>query len=495
MRRLARASCWFFFAAVILALAGNAWSQETGSKPPAWKVYADNPASAGHTTWMLVSAALVLFMTVPGLAMFYGGLVRKKNVLGVMMQCMYLMGLLTVVWAIYGYSLSFGGTSGAEGYNPYVGNTEFLFMQNVQRRLPTEQEIQDAGLTGDEAAAQAKKAVDEIEVAIPRPVHMLFQGMFFIITPALICGAFAERMKFSTMVVFMILWGTFVYCPLCHWVWDYGLLGYKPGGNPDALLGGAIDFAGGTVVHISSGTSALVCALLLGRRLGVGSEPMPPHNLTYTVLGAGMLWVGWFGFNAGSQLGSDGVAAQAFMNTHFSAAAGTIAWAGIEWMLRGKPSVLGSASGAVAGLVCITPAAGFVQPMHAILMGLAAGLVCFWSCSWLKNKFKYDDSLDAFGVHGVGGTLGAILTGVFATKTACDGAIWGGEDMGLIDNGNVKLLLGQLAAVAVTWVLSVVVTFIILKVLDATMGLRVSKDEEQQGLDLSQHGEEGYIFL
>jgi Amt family ammonium transporter len=265
-------------------------------------------------------------------------------------------------------------------------------------------------------------------------------------------------------------------------------------GSADAIAGGALDFAGGTVVHISSGTSALVCALLLGKRLGFGSEPMPPHNLTYTVLGAGMLWVGWFGFNAGSQLGSDGVAAQAFMNTHFSAAAGTIAWAGIEWILRGKPSVLGAASGAVAGLVCITPAAGFVQPMHAILMGLAAGLVCFWSCSWLKNKFKYDDSLDAFGVHGVGGTLGAILTGVFATKTASDGALWKGENMGLID-GNTSLLVGQIVAVVITWVLSVVVTFVLLKILDATMGLRVDKNEEQQGLDLSQHGEEGYIFL
>jgi Amt family ammonium transporter len=436
---------------------------------------------------MLVSAALVLFMTVPGLAMFYGGLVRKKNVLGVMMQCMYLMGLLTVVWAIYGYSLSFGGVPGEEGYSPYIGNTQYLFMNNVQRRMMTADEAKAAGL--DKPVGK-----DEVEGFIPRPVHMLFQGMFFIITPALICGAFAERMKFSTMVVFMILWGTIVYCPLCHWVWDGGLLAFSADGNKYAIAGGALDFAGGTVVHISSGTSALVCALLLGKRLGAGSEPMPPHNLTYTVLGAGMLWVGWFGFNAGSQLASDGVAAQAFMNTHFSAAAGTIAWAGIEWILRGKPSVLGAASGAVAGLVCITPAAGFVQPMSAILMGIAAGLVCFWSCSWLKNTFKYDDSLDAFGVHGVGGTLGAILTGVFATKTAADGNVLKGVDLGLID-GNWNLFIGQLAAVVVTWILSVVATFIILKVLDVTMGLRVPKDQEQQGLDLSQHGEEGYIFL
>ena len=491
MRSLLHAGWLVVFGAIVFGLPATALAQEATPTLPAWKVYADNPASAGHTTWMLVSAALVLFMTVPGLAMFYGGLVRKKNVLSVMMQCMYLMGLLTVIWAIYGYSLSFGGSTKTKEYSPYIGNADYLFMQNVQRRLPSEEEIQAAGMTGEEAAAQATKAVDEIEGVIPRSVHMLFQGMFFIITPALICGAFAERMKFSTMVVFLILWGTLVYCPLCHWVWDGGLLAY---GSDYAVAGGALDFAGGTVVHISSGTSALVCALLLGKRLGFGSEPMPPHNLTYTVLGAGMLWVGWFGFNAGSQLASDGVAAQAFMNTHFSAAAGTIAWAGIEWILRGKPSVLGAASGAVGGLVCITPAAGFVQPMHAIIMGLAAGLVCFWSCSWLKNKFKYDDSLDAFGVHGVGGTLGAILTGVFATKTASDYAIAKGQNLGLVD-GNANLLIGQIAAAAITWVLSIVVTFALLKILDATMGLRVSKDEEQQGLDLSQHGEEGYIFL
>jgi Amt family ammonium transporter len=447
----------------------------TSQADPPWKADVAAAANVGHTAWMLVSAALVLFMTAPGLAMFYGGLVRKKNVLSIMMQCMFLMGLMTVIWAVYGYSLSFGGVAGEAGYSPYFGNDQYLLMENVQRRF-------------DETA---NAAVDEVEGVIPRPVHMLFQGMFFIITPALICGAFAERMKFSTMVVFMILWSTIVYCPLCHWVWDGGILAY---GSKHAIAGGALDFAGGTVVHISSGASALVCALLLGKRLGFGSEPMPPHNLTYTVLGAGMLWVGWFGFNAGSQLGSDGVAAQAFMNTHFSAAAGALAWAGIEWILRGKPSVLGAASGAVAGLVCITPAAGFVQPMPALIMGAVAGLVCFWSCSWLKTTFKYDDSLDAFGVHGVGGTLGAVLTGVFATRTASDAALWKGEPMGLVD-GNSSLIVGQIVAVLVTWVLSIVATFVLLKILDVTMGLRVTKEEEQQGLDLSQHGEEGYIFL
>jgi ammonium transporter, Amt family len=443
---------------------------------------ARDPSCAAHTTWMLVSSALVLFMTAPGLAMFYGGLVRKKNVLGVMMQCIFLMGLMTVLWALYGYSLSFGGTrpvteedKKSSTYSPYVGNTEYLFMKNVER-------------TWDE---KENKAVTPVELNImPRSVHMLFQGMFFIITPALICGAFAERMKFSTMVVFMILWGTIVYCPLCHWVWDAGILAY---GAEGAIAGGALDFAGGTVVHISSGASALVCALLLGKRLGYNSEPMPPHNLTYTVLGAGMLWVGWFGFNAGSQLASDGIAANAFMVTHFSAAAGALSWPIMEWIFRGKPSVLGACSGAVAGLVCITPAAGFVQAMPALLMGAVAGVVCFWSCSTLKGMFKYDDSLDAFGVHGVGGTLGAILTGVFATKATSDAALWGGKPMGLVD-GNSSLIMGQVAAVLVTWVLSVVVTFILLKILDATMGLRVTKDQEQQGLDLSQHGEEGYIY-
>jgi Amt family ammonium transporter len=435
---------------------------------------------------MLTSSALVLFMTVPGLAMFYGGLVRKKNVLGVMMQCIFLMGLMTVIWALYGYSLAFGGTPPAadasesdikaNNYSPYIGNADFLFMRDVQRHFDDE----------------AKAIVTPMESAIPRFTHMLFQGMFFIITPALICGAFAERMKFSTMVVFMILWGSLVYLPLCHWVWDGGLLAY---GSKYAIAGGALDFAGGTVVHISSGVSALVCALLLGKRIGFGRDNMAPHNMTYTVLGAGMLWVGWFGFNAGSELASDGLSSSAFCATHFAAAAATLAWAGMEWITRGKPSVLGAASGAVAGLVCITPAAGFVQPMPALGMGVAVGIVCFLACTKLKTAFGYDDSLDAFGVHGVGGTLGAILTGVFATRHVADPVLisGGGKPVGLVD-GNSSLLIGQLAAVGVTWVLAIVATFIILKVLDAVMGLRVAEAEEIEGLDISQHGEEGYIF-
>jgi Amt family ammonium transporter len=432
----------------------------------------------GDNAWMLTSSALVLMMTAPGLALFYSGLVRKKNVLGVMMQCIFLMGLLSVIWAIYGYSLAFGG--GAD--NPIVGNGEHLLMRGVTP-------VWDSTLN---------TTVYPMYPALKIPVmtHMLFQGMFFIITPALICGAFAERMKFSTMVVFTVLWGTFVYCPLCHWVWDTGILGYgatNSAGESVAILGGALDFAGGTVVHISSGVSALICALMLGKRLGFGTEPMPPHNLTYTATGAAMLWVGWFGFNAGSALNAGGLASSAFAATHFSAAAGALAWAGMEWITRGKPSVLGACSGAVAGLVCITPASGFVQPMPSLLFGLAVGVVCFFACTTLKAKFKYDDSLDAFGVHGVGGTLGAILTGVFATRDVADPTVYKGATLGVIERG--PILMAQLAAVGLTWLLAIVMTFLILKILDVTMGLRVAQQDEIQGLDVSQHGEEGYIFI
>lgn len=435
---------------------------------------ADAALLSANNAWMLTSSALVLFMTAPGLAMFYGGLVRKKNILGVIMQCVFLMGLMTVLWALYGYSLSFGGS------NPYIGNGDYLFMNNVQR-------------VWKDGAPFTPMFAEGTPAQIPRITHMLFQGMFFIITPALICGAFAERMKFSTMVVFSILWGTLIYCPLCHWVWGGGFLAVRADADMSkSLMGGAMDFAGGAVVHISSGVSALICALVMGKRLGFGTEPMPPHNLTYTCLGAAMLWVGWFGFNAGSELASDELTSSAFATTHFSAAAGTLAWAIMEWITRGKPSVLGACSGAVAGLVCITPAAGFVNLMPALAMGAAAGVVCFFACTKLKTTFGYDDSLDAFGVHGVGGTLGAILTGVFATRAAWD--INGGKELGLIE-GSSRLLIGQIAATVVTWVFSAVVCFILLKVLDATMGLRVTKEEEIEGLDLSQHGEEGYISL
>ncbi len=441
--------------------------QEAAEEPVDLEAGIEGAAFAANNGFMLVCCALVLFMTAPGLAMFYGGLVRRKNVLSVMMQCVFLMGLMTVIWAVYGYSLAFGGSGG------WIGNTEYLFMNGVQRYW-------------DETAGVA---VTPIDGGIAIQTHMLFQGMFFIITPALICGAFAERMKFSAMVVFSILWGTLIYCPLCHWVWDSGPLSY----GEDSLMGGALDFAGGTVVHISSGVSALVAAILIGPRLGYMKEPIQPHNLTYTALGAAMLWVGWFGFNAGSELLSDDLTSSAFAVTHFSAAAGAVAWAMTEWVVLGKPTVLGASSGAVAGLVCITPAAGFVQPMPAILMGVIAGIVCYWACSKLKHALRYDDALDAFGVHGVGGTVGAVLTGVFATR-ACWDVTEKGEAIGLIESGNPALVIGQITAVAVTFVFAGVGSLILLKGIDLVIGLRVNAESEQRGLDVSDHGEDGYML-
>jgi Amt family ammonium transporter len=465
MHRFLQGGCFAVALVVALAFSQNVFAQEPTLAEVSAK--ADAAALAGNNAWMLVSCALVLFMTAPGLALFYGGLVRKKNVLSVMMQCIFLMGLMTVLWVLYGYSLSFGGTA------PYIGNGDYLFMEGVQRSWN----------------AESKSVVEPMAGAIPRLTHMLFQGMFFIITPGLICGAFAERMKFSAMVLFSILWGTLVYCPLCHWVWgDGGILRF---GSENAFAGGALDFAGGTVVHISSGVSALMCALVLGRRKGFGTEDMRPHNLTYTVLGAAMLWVGWFGFNAGSELASDHLTSSAFATTHISAAAGLLGWCLYEWITLGKPSVLGAASGCVAGLVCITPGAGHVNLMPALLMGFAAGIVCALAVGKLKPAFKYDDSLDAFGVHGIGGTLGAILTGVFATRAAWD--IAGGEPLGLIEGGSI--MKGQIVAVVVTWIFSIVATLVILKVIDIAIGLRISPEGETRGLDLTDHGEEGYIFF
>ena len=426
----------------------------------------DAAALAGHNAWMLTCCALVLFMTAPGLAMFYGGLVRKKNVLSIMMQCLFLMGLMTVLWALYGYSLAFGGSG------KWIGNLDYVFMQGVSR-------------TWDEAAGAPHTPMAG---GIPRLTHMLFQGMFFIITPALICGAFAERMKFGAMVAFSILWGTLIYCPLAHWVWGGGWLAYGEQG----LYGGALDFAGGTVVHISSGVSALVAAILVGPRMGFMKEPIQPHNLTYTAIGAAMLWVGWFGFNAGSELLSDELTSSAFATTHFSAAAGALAWAMTEWVVIGKPTVLGASSGAVAGLVCITPAAGFVGPMPALLMGALAGICCYLACSWLKHKLGYDDALDAFGVHGVGGTLGAVLTGVFATRACWD--IADGQPLGLIE-GNGSTIVGQIAATLVTYLFAGVGSFVLLKLIGLTIGLRVPATDEQRGLDITEHGEEGYTLL
>ncbi|HVC99151.1 MAG TPA: ammonium transporter [Pirellulales bacterium] len=467
--------------AVVLGAVPFAVAQEAnetvGDKPKAGESATSESAPApvarqidrGDNAWVLTSSALVLMMTTPGLAMFYGGLVRKKNVLSVVMQCITMMGLMTIIWGTYGYSLAFGGSA------PWIGNSDHFFMCGVQATWSS----------GEGSVIPLHPLLN-----IPMLTHMLFQGMFFIITPALICGAFAERMKFSSMVIFMTLWGTLVYCPLCHWVWGGGVLAYGSPHAQGAFCGGALDFAGGTVVHISSGVSALVCALVLGRRVGFGTEPMPPHNLTYTSLGAGLLWVGWFGFNAGSALAADGIAASAFAATHFSAAAGALAWPAVEWITRGRPTLLGASSGAVAGLVCITPAAGFVLPMHAILMGIAAGVMCCFTCSALKAKLGYDDSLDAFGVHGLGGTLGAVLTGVFATRAVWD--IGKGAPLGVLEGGSV--LAAQIVAAAVTWIVAAVATFLLLLLLDATIGLRVTEDEERQGLDLTEHGEEGYIF-
>ena len=444
---------------------------------------ADAAALAGNNAWMLTSSALVLFMTAPGLAMFYGGLVRKKNVLSVIMQCLFLMCMMTVLWGLYGYSLAFGDPSSA-GLKPFIGDGDFLFMKDVARSWP------------EGATAPVEPTFGTAPAHIPRLTHMLFQGMFFIITPALICGAFAERMKFSAMALFCALWGTLVYLPLCHMVWGGGWLAYVPAAGVKPLMGGALDFAGGTVVHISSGVSALVCALMIGRRAGFGHEDMRPHNLTYTALGAGMLWVGWFGFNAGSELASDNLASSAFCTTHFAAAAGGLAWAFYDWLTRGKPTVLGTASGLVAGLVCITPGAGFVSPMSGFIMGAIAGIVCAIACSKIKSAFGYDDALAAFGVHGVGGTLGAVLTGVFATRAAWDiGALNGasGTKLGLLEGGTV--LGGQIAAVVVTWIISIVATVVLVKIVDIVVGIRVSPQEETLGLDTTQHEEEGYIFV
>ncbi|GAB6165648.1 ammonium transporter [Thermostilla marina] len=425
----------------------------------------DSEYNPADNVWLLLSSALVLMMTAPGLAMFYSGLVRRKNVLSVMMQCVFLMAMMTVVWALWGYTLSFGG-SGA-----WIGDASYVFMQN----------------TGPQAVGNTVAYPLFPGLSVPVLTHMLFQGMFFIITPALICGAFAERMKFSAMVLFCLFWGTVVYAPLCHWVWGGGILQY---GSDYAVAGGALDFAGGTVVHISSGVSALVCALLIGKRLGYGSEPMPPHNMTYTALGTALLWVGWFGFNAGSALAATESASLAFCTTHFAAAAGGLAWALIEWIRDKKPTLLGTCSGVVAGLVCITPAAGFVMPISAIIMGAAAGIVCYFSVAVIKPKFGYDDSLDAFGVHGVGGTLGAILTGVFATRLALGDV--DSPALGMIEGGS--LIVGQIIAVVISIAFAGVVSFVGLKIIDALVGLRVGKEEEILGLDISQHGEEGYIY-
>jgi Amt family ammonium transporter len=417
--------------------------------------------SSADNAWMLVSAALVLMMTGPGLALFYGGLVRQKNTLAIMMQSFALMALITVLWALVGYSLCFG-----EG-TPIIGGFRHVLLRGVGVDPNP-----DYGST------------------IPQLTFMVYQLMFAIITPALITGATAERMKFSGTLVFMSLWFLCVYAPLAHMVWGHG-------GLLNATLGGrfpTLDFAGGTVVHITSGVSALVCALYLGKRKGYPKEPMPPHSLVLSFIGACLLWVGWFGFNAGSALGSNGLATSAFVATHFAAAAATIGWIAAEWMTRGRPSALGAISGAVAGLVAITPASGFVTPMPALAIGLVAGVGCFLMVTFVKGLFGYDDALDAFGVHGAGGTIGALLTGVFATRSVQ--AVFHDPQgralpVGWID-GNPGQIGYQLVGIAMAWGFALVGTIVLLKITDLVVGVRASEDQETVGLDLTEHGEEAY---
>jgi Amt family ammonium transporter len=420
-----------------------------------------NAQSSADNAWMLVSAALVLLMTGPGLALFYGGLVRRKNILSIMMQSFAMMGLVTVLWAVVGYSLAFGqGTW-------FIGNFQHMFLQGV-------------GLTPN----------PNYGPTIPEQTYMIYQLMFAIITPALITGAFAERMKFSAMALFLSLWLLVVYAPMAHMVWGVGGLLNSTGG-----LIPSFDFAGGTVVHVTSGVSALITALYLGKRLGYPHTKMQPHSMVLSFIGACLLWVGWFGFNAGSALNASSLATSAFVNTHFAAAAAAIGWTIAEWIHNGKPTALGAISGAVAGLVAITPASGFVQPTSALLIGLIAGFFCFFMVFMVKSRFRYDDSLDAFGVHGAGGTLGALLTGIFASSAV--NAAYGNDasgkpiPTGVID-GHWHQLLNQAAGAGIAWTLAIVGTLVLLFTVDKLVGLRVSAEDEAQGLDLSQHGEEGY---
>src|SRR6266852_4301053 len=413
--------------------------------------------SAGDNAWMLVSAALVLMMTGPGLALFYGGLVRRKNTLAFMMQSFMLMAVITIMWALVGYSLCFGGNG------PVIGGFEHAFLRGV----------------GAEPNA-------DYAGTIPQMNFMVYQLMFAIITPALITGATAERMKFSGTVLFLVLWFLVVYAPLAHMVWGKG-------GLLNAALGGkfpTLDFTGGTVVHISSGVSALVCALYLGKRTGFPKQPMPPHSLVLSFIGACLLWVGWFGFNAGSALASNSLATSAFVATHFAAAAAALSWSAAEWIKNGRASALGAISGAVAGLVAITPAAGFVAPMPAVVIGLVAGALCYWMVTRVKAIFGYDDALDAFGVHGAGGTIGALLTGVFATQLI-NPVFGAGKAVGGME-GHWGQVGNQLVGVLIAWSVALVGTIVLLKIVDWITGVRVTEDQEIEGLDMTQHGEEAY---
>ncbi len=463
---------WFFSRAALLCFLFAGWTSAHAQAVPDGNAAIQqhllqldqavaNAQLSADNGWMLVCAALVLMMTIPGLALFYGGLVRKKNVLSTMMHSFAMAGIISVVWAIVGYSLCF--SSGVS----FIGGFHYLFLRGVG------------------AAPNLVYAA-----TIPQATFMIYQLMFAIITPALISGAFAERIKFGAMVLFSVLWSLLIYAPMAHMVWGNG-------GFLNASLGGAIptlDFAGGTVVHITSGVSALVCALYLGKRLHYPKEPMPPHSVVLSFIGAGLLWVGWFGFNAGSALSAGTLATSAFVATHLGAAAAAIGWSLAEWFRNGKPSALGAISGAVAGLVAITPAAGFVGPMSALVIGFLAGLFCYFMVVKVKQWFGYDDSLDAFGVHGAGGTLGAILTGVFATRAInpiFKDAQGHALPVGWLD-GNWRQVPHQLGGVAIAWIVSIVGTLVLLKIVDLLVGLRVDLSDEAEGLDLTQHGEEGY---
>jgi Amt family ammonium transporter len=431
MKNIAKISAPFIAAALVAIAAGTSALAQTAAPPP--------KLDSGDTAWMLTSTALVLFMTIPGLALFYGGMVRKKNVLATAMQSFAITCLITIVWMVIGYSLAF------DAGNSIVGGLSKVMLKGMGK--------------------------DSLTGTIPESVFMVFQMTFAIITPALITGAFADRMKFSAMLIFIALWSIIVYAPICHWVWGGGFL----------QKGGVLDFAGGTVVHINSGVAGLVAAIVLGKRLGYREENMAPHNLVLSLIGASMLWIGWFGFNAGSAAAANGTAGMAMAVTQIATAAAALSWMICEWFSLGKPSVLGIISGAVAGLVAITPASGFVAPGGALAIGIAAGVICWWAAAKLKLMLGYDDSLDAFGIHGVGGTVGAILTGVFAAEAV-------GGAKGLLE-GNAAQVGLQAYGVAVTIVYCAVATFILLKVVDLIVGLRVDPETERDGLDLNLHGE------
>ncbi len=437
----------------LLALPAFATSAFAADAPP--------KIDTGDTAWMLTSTALVLMMTIPGLALFYAGMVRKKNVLATMMQSFIICCLVTITWMVIGYSLAF--TNG----NPYIGDFSRVMLAGIGAHINQGNDVAFVLGAGTDGATP---------FTIPETVYMMFQMTFAIITPGLIAGAFADRMKFSAMCVFMVLWSIFVYSPIAHWVWS---------ANGWLATLGAADFAGGTVVHINAGIAGLMAALVMGKRVGYGRDNMMPHNLAYAVIGASLLWVGWFGFNAGSAVGANGRAGMAMAVTQIATAAAALAWTFAEWAAKGKPSVLGAISGAVAGLVAITPASGFVLPGGGLVIGIAAGVICFWSATSLKHMLGYDDSLDAFGVHGVGGIVGALLTGIFAYGPLSATA---GTPAGIV--GGLHQLMIQAEAVLVTLIWSGVISFIILKVVDAAIGLRVTQEQEIEGLDVVLHGEQ-----